>query len=254
MCEKNNDNWISKNLKHAIAKSCNKEPYQITKDYLRTLREIDLSDKGIYDLTGIQYAINLNNLSLNKNEIVDANLLTALTRLSNLELSENRIEDISFLNSLKRLKSIGLDSNNISKVPNLENLRYLNLINISDNKISDLSFIENLDRKNVKVIASEQLILLDAISIDFGEDITFTTPIRWDKETDVLFDNIQITGKYDNIKTDKRPSLLYSISKIIVKNICSDCLIKAEFYHEVSFLKSGTLSGIIIQPILIKNK
>jgi Leucine-rich repeat (LRR) protein len=219
LLEKNNDNWISKNLRYAIAKSCNKEPYKITKDYLRTLKEMDLSDRGIYDLAGIQYAINLSNLNLNKNEIVDANLLTALTRLNNLELSENRIEDISFLPSLKRLKSIGLDSNNISKVPNLENLRYLNLINISDNKISDLSFIESLHRKNVKIIASEQLILLKTISIDYGDDITFKTPVRWDKETEVLFDNIQITGKYDYIKTDKRPSLLYSISEILVKNI-----------------------------------
>ena len=254
MGEKDNNNWISENLRHAIAKSCNKEPYKITKDYLKTIREIDLSDRGIYNLEGIQYAINLNNLNLNKNEIVDANLLTALTRLNNLELSENRIENISFLTNLERLKSVGLDSNNISKVPDLKNLRYLNLINISDNKISDLSFIENLHRKNVKVIASEQLIILEAIYIYSGEDITFKTPIRWDKETEVLFDNIQITGNYDYIKTDKRPSLLYSISEILVKNICSDCLIKAAFYHEVSFLKSGTLSGILIQPILIKNE
>lgn len=254
MYENINDNWISKNLRCAIAKSCNKEPYQITKDYLKTIREIDLSDRRIYDLTGIQYAINLNSINLNKNEIVDANLLTELTKLNNLELSENRIEDISFLVNLKRLKSIGLDSNNISKVPNLEKLRYLDLINISDNKISDLSFIDTLHHKNVKIIASEQLVLLDSILIDFGEDITFKTPIRWDKETDVLFDNIQITGKYDDIKTNKRPSFLYSTSEILIKNICSDCLIKAEFYHEVPFLKSGTLSGIFIQPILIENK
>lgn len=254
LCENINDNWISKNLRYAIANSCSKDPYKITKDFLKTLTEIDLSDSRIDDLTGIQYAINLSSINLNKNEITDANLLSKLTRLNNLELSENRIEDISFLTNLKRLKSIGLDSNNISNVPNLDKLRYLNLINISDNKISDLSFIDTLYRKNVKVIASEQLLLLDSILIESGEDITFKTPIRWNKETEVLFDNIQVTGKYNNIKTNKRPSLLYSISEILIKNICSDCLIKAEFYHEVLFSKSGTLSGILIQPILIKNK
>jgi hypothetical protein len=34
--------------------------------------------------------------------------------------------------------------------------------------------------------------------------------------------------------------------------VCSECILKADFYHEASFLKSGILSGIVIQPIKIK--
>ncbi|MEG1310934.1 MAG: hypothetical protein RR942_16285 [Romboutsia sp.] len=254
MHENINNNWINERLRYFIANSYSKKINQITKEYLSTLVELDLSETGIDDLTGIEYATNLININLNKNDIVDANVLGQLTKLNNLDLSENRIEDISFLSNLKKLKSIGLDSNNISKVPNLENLRYLKLINISDNKIKDLSFIDRLHRKNVKVIASEQLILLDAVLINANTDCHFKTPIRWNNEIEVLFDNIQVTGKYDSVKTNKRPSLLYSISEIIIKNITSDCLIKAEFYHEVPFLKSGTFSGLLIQPISVINK
>lgn len=247
-----NNNWIDSHLRFVLANSQNKDVEEITKDYLITLRELDLSDCSIENLEGIQYATNLNSLNLSKNEIVDATLLSHLSRLTNLELSENRIEDVSFLTNLKKLKSIGLDGNNISIINNLKSLKNLSLINISNNKIKDLSFIETIHSKNVKVIATEQCVVLQPIHIKYGENFLFKSPIYWTKETIVLLDNIQLDGKYTSLKTNKRPSLLYSISKILVENICSDCILKADFYHEVPFLKSGILSGILLQPIKVK--
>lgn len=247
-----NNNWIDNHLRFVLANILGKDITEITKEYLITLREIDLSGNSISNLNGLQYATNLNSLDLSKNEIIDASLLSKLHKLTNLELSENKIEDVSFLNDLKKLKSVGLDSNNISHIHSLSNLKNLNLINISNNKIKDLSFVRTLHSKNVKIIASEQCIILKPININYGEDYVFKSPIYWDKETVVLLDNVQTTGKYNYIKTNKRPSLLYSISKILIKNIYSDCILKADFYHEVPFLKSGILSGILIQPINVK--
>ena len=247
-----NNNWIDNHLRFVLGNALSKDVSEITKDYLITLREIDLSECSISNLEGLQYATNLNSIDLSKNEIIDASLLSKLYRLSNLELSENKIEDVSFLNDLKKLKSVGLDGNNISHICSLSNLKNLNLINISNNKIKDLSFVRTLHSKNVKIIASEQCVVLKPININYGEDYVFKSPIYWDKETMVLLDNIQTTGKYNYIKTNKRPSLLYSISKILIKNIYSDCILKADFYHEVPFLKSGTLSGLLIQPINVK--
>ena len=247
-----NNNWIDNHLRFVLANTLRKDASEITKDYLITLREINLSECSISNLEGLQYATNLNSIDLSKNEIIDASLLSKLHQLTNLELSENKIEDVSFLNDLKKLKNIGLDGNNISHIYNLSNLKNLNLINISNNKIKDLSFIRTLHSKNIKIIASEQCVILKPININYGEDYVFKSPICWDKETMVLLDNIQITGKYNYIKTNKRPSLLYSISKILIKNIYSDCILKADFYHEVPFLKSGTLSGLLIQPINVK--
>ena len=248
------DNWIDNHLKFVLANTLNKNVNEITKDLLITLRELDLSDYGINNLRGLEYATNITNINLSKNDIVDASVLSNLHRLTNLELSENRIEDVSFLNNLKKLRSIGLDSNNISSIDNLKSLKNLVLINVSNNKIQDLSFIDTINSKNVKIIASEQFVLLNPINIYYGDNYTFESPIYWNKETIVLLDSIQISGSYDSIKTNKRPSILYSISKILIKNICSDCLIKAEFYHEVPFLKSGILSGVLLQPIKIKYK
>lgn len=75
----------------------------------------------------------------------------------------------------------------------------------------------------------------------------------WADDKIIFCDNVQVTGNYSDLDTDERPSLLYSISKITIRNICSNCLIKADFYHEVPFFKSGLLSGVLLQPLLLKS-
>lgn len=217
-----------------------------------TLKELDLSDCGLSDLLGIEYAKNLISINLSKNKLIDVSPIGELKKLINLELYENKIEDVSFLKNLINLESIGLDGNNLSSIPDLKALRNLNLINVSNNKILDLSFIKTLSSPNIKIIASEQCVLLNPISIEYGEDYTFKPYIFWDEENQIYCDNVQVTGTYKEIQTDERPSFLYSISKMLIKNICSDCIIKAEFYHEVPYSKSGILSGILIQPILVR--
>lgn len=252
MAKKKNNDWINKQLRFALANALGKSETQITKEYLSSLNELDLSEMGLNDLYGIQYAKNLVSINLSKNKLIDVKPLNALKKLTNLELCENKIEDVSFLNELVNLESIGLDGNNISSIPDLNNLNNLNVINISNNKILDLSFIKTLRSSNVKIIASEQCVLLTPISIEYGEDYTFKPYIIWDEETKIYCDNVQVTGSYKALETDERPSFLYSISKMLIRNICSDCVIKAEFYHEVPYAKSGILSGILIQPILVK--
>lgn len=252
MAKNINTDWINKQLRFAIANALSKSENQITKEYMSTIKELDLSDYGLLDLHGIEYAKNLTSINLSKNKLIDVSPISKLKKLTNLELCENKIEDVSFLENLINLESIGLDGNNLSSIPDLKSLRYLNLINISNNKILDLSFIKTLNSPNIKVIASEQCVLLNPISIEYGDDYTFMPYILWDEENQIYCDNVQVTGTYKEIQTDERPSFLYSISKMLIRNICSDCIIKAEFYHEVPYSRSGILSGILIQPILVK--
>lgn len=252
MAKCNNTNWLNKNLRFALANALNKSESQITKEYLKTLKEVDLSQCGLKDLEGIHYAKNLISLNLSKNCLTNVDKLKKLKKLKNLELCENRIEDISFLKELKSLESVGLESNNIDFIPDLKPLTNLKLLNVSNNKISDLSFINTICSQNLKVIASEQCVLLNPISIDYGEDYLFKPYVTWDKNNQIHCDNIQVTGNFNSIETDERPFFLYSVSKVLIKNIYSDCIIKAEFFHEVPYLNGGILSGILIQPIFVK--
>lgn len=249
-----NDNWIDDHLKYAISSTLGVKNFNVTKNELKLLEKLDLSDKNISSLKGIEHAVNLKHLNLCRNEIRDASLLSKLVNLNTLELSENKIEDVSFLSDLVNLKSIGLDSNNISEISNLTNLTELQILNISNNQIQDLTFLDSIRSDNIKIIASDQYIMLNPVTVYKGQDYIFNSPIHFSDETIVLLDNVQVRGNYNSIKTDKRPSILYSISKVMIKNILSNCLLKADFYHEIPFSKSTILSGTIIQQINLKIK
>ena len=252
MAKGKDDNWINKHLRLSIAMSCDKSEGEITKQFLGSLKELNLSDKNIKHLDGLEFAKNLTNLLLNNNKIKDTSKLSHLRNLTNLELSNNRIEDLSFLSKLTKLKSINLDFNNIYTIPNLSELKELAVINISNNNINDFSFVSTLSNNDVKIIACDQIVLQKPIFINYGEDYTLEPVILWGEDNLIHYYNVQVTGDYDELQTNERPSILYSISKITLKNICSDCIIKADFYHEVPFFKSGLLSGVLIQPLIMK--
>lgn len=252
LIEKLDNSWINNHLRFVLSKIYNRRETEITKGFLSTIEELNLSERGLTDLKGIQFASNLSSLNLNKNNIVNANHLKNLHKLTILEISHNKIEDISFITNLKKLKSIDLESNNISYVPSLQNLKNLVSINITNNKIGDLSFVDNLYSQNIKIIATKQCILLKPILVYKDSDYIFSPNLFWDKNTPILCDNVQVTGEYSSVETNERSSMSYSISKATIKKISSDCIIKADFYHEVPFSKSGTISGVIIQPLIVK--
>ena len=253
MAKGKDDIWINKHLRLSIAMVYNKSEEEITKKFLASLRELNLSDKNIKNLDGLEFAKNLTNLSLNNNKIKDTKLLSNLINLTHLELSNNRIEDLSFLTKLTKLRSVNLDFNNIYTIPNLSKLKELEVINISNNNINDFSFVSTLINDDVKIIACDQIVLQKPIFVNYGDNYTLEPIILWGKDNLIHYYNIQVTGDYDELQTNERPSILYSISKIRLKNIRSDCIIKADFYHEVPFSKSGLLSGVLIQPVTMKN-
>lgn len=247
------DLYISSSLKLALAKKYNIHISEVTKDFLKSLTEIDLPGNNIKDIKGIEFAINATYVNLTRNNIYDASCLGKLSKLINLELNENKIEDISFIKKLKKLKSIGLESNNIKILPNLNNAN-LSMINLDNNKILNISNLNNSNFKNTTILASDQCVILDPIEVEFGKNMLFTSNIRFGEEIVVFLDNVQVNGTYDRIYTDEKPSILYSISEIIITGIKSNCILTMEFYHEESHSFPRILSGTLIQPINLISK
>ncbi|MGL5712551.1 MAG: leucine-rich repeat domain-containing protein [Paraclostridium sp.] len=252
--EKNiHNSYISKTLKLAISKKYNIHLSEITKDFLGSLKEIDLAENNIRDIRGIEFATNATYVNLTRNNIYDASYLSKLINLVDLELNENKIEDISFLKKLKKLKTVGLESNNISQIPNLDESEELTLINLNNNKLMDLSQFNTSTFQSAALLASDQCIVLEPIVISVGKTVLFKSNIKWDSNTTVFFDNVQVSGKYDSVYTDDRPSILYSISEIVVRNIKSNCVLKMDFYHEDPSIIPRILSGTLVQPIFIND-
>ena len=252
---KNNtqNSYISNNLKLSLSRQFNVHISEITKDFMKKLIEIDLSGCNISDISGLEYAVNAIYINLNQNNISDVSKISNLKNLEELELNENKIEDISFINNLKKLKRIGLYNNNISYIPKIKNTNLIN-INLDNNMISDLSEFNKSKFKDTTVLAADQCIILKPIEIDVGKSILFTSNIKWDLDNKVFLDNIQVTGKYDSIYTDSRPSMLYSISEVVVNDIKSNCILKADFYKEDLINFSKVLSGKLIQPIYLNQR
>ena len=151
------------NLRAVIADSLGKaSDASITRAEMATLTRLDAPNSNISDLTGLEFATNLQRLKLgsewvsgrgyvNSNEISDLSPLSNLTNLTYLDLSSNSISDISALANLTNLTTLDLVWNDsISDISALANLTNLTILILGDavsgfsNNISDISALANL--------------------------------------------------------------------------------------------------------------
>ena len=133
------------NLHAAIAETLNKAPRSpITKADLERLTRIEADERGISDLTGLEYATRLERIEFRRNSISDLSPLAKLTRLNNIKLRDNRITDVSPLAELTNVDWLGLEENQITDLSPLERLIKLNGIGISGNPVSDVSPLASL--------------------------------------------------------------------------------------------------------------
>ena len=149
-------NIPDENLRAVIADSLGKASDEaITADEMATLTRLKAPNRGIRDLTGLEFATDLRSLHLgnekvngkyvNSNAISDLSPLSNLNSLNLLTLSDNSISDVSPLSNLTiNLTFLNLSDNSISDISPLSNLTSLRTLFLSDNSISDISPLSNL--------------------------------------------------------------------------------------------------------------
>jgi hypothetical protein len=115
------------------------EGQPITRADMTKLTSLEASSMNIKNLSGLEYAVNLQELWLYNNRISDISPLAKLTNLQELYLYNNQISDISPLAKLTKLQKLSLSSNQISDIKVLANLTNLQELNLFDNRISDIS-------------------------------------------------------------------------------------------------------------------
>lgn len=116
----------------------------LTEDHLKHLVNLEVSNSGISDLTGLEHATYLRDFSANGNQISDLTPLSGLFHLHTLTLHENQISDISPLANLTTLHRLNLSTNQISNITSLENLTGLRWLNLERNQIEDIAGLRNL--------------------------------------------------------------------------------------------------------------
>lgn len=106
----------------------------------------------IFDLTGLEYCVNLQYLDLNTNPITDITPLASLTKLRTLILNNAGITDISPLASLSLLETLNLANNQIMDISALASVTSLRELYLFNNKISDISALSMLNNLEVLLL------------------------------------------------------------------------------------------------------
>ena len=131
--------------------------------------------RGIADLTGLEHATNLKEISLNQNRITDLSPLSNLIQLEYLTAWGNPISDLSPLAHLTQLQTLDLGGCQISDITQLSNLVRLTYANLRDNRIIDITPLAGLTRL-------KELRINDNRIIDFSplEGLSLTL-LEWDE-------------------------------------------------------------------------
>ena len=141
------------NLRAAIAEALGKSSNApITVEEMERLGELgnfDTPDRGIQDLTGLQYATNLERLVLGRsdsrgNQVSDLSRLAGLTNLRVLILDYNPVSDISPLRGLKNLTELSVSGTLVTDLSTVRDLTNLIRLNFQTTSVSDLSPVAGL--------------------------------------------------------------------------------------------------------------
>ena len=133
------------NLRAAITAALGKAPgATITAEDMATLTNFEAHEADIRDLTGLEFAIKLEEIRCNNNLISDLLPLTDLVNLRIIELRDNAISDLSPIAGLINLEWLIVTRNSILDLSPVEELINLIGLAVEDNLISDLSPLSGL--------------------------------------------------------------------------------------------------------------
>jgi hypothetical protein len=129
---------------------------------LQSITSMDVSDRGISDITGLEYCTNLSRIDLSNNSIVNLDALALMhdplagTKLRDVNLANNQISDITPLRELNQIKILNLSGNRIRdlSVFRRDSGSYrVQVLDLSDNGISDLSPLGSLTDISLLMLA-----------------------------------------------------------------------------------------------------
>ena len=136
------------NLRAAIAEELGKSPNApITVEDMGKLEGLDAVNRDIRDLTGLQFATNLEWLEVGHNQISDLSPLAGLINLRTLSFPRSNVSDLSPLAGLINLDNLWFNAGaKVSDLSPLAGLINLRIIHAGGHSISDLSPLSGLTK------------------------------------------------------------------------------------------------------------
>jgi hypothetical protein len=116
----------------------------ITTSMMAGLTYLDISNAGITDLTGLEYATGLVSLAAQGNQISDLTSLVGLSHLQQLNLSQNKVADVSDLGGLENLIFLSMGDNQYTSIASLSGLTKLTVLAVNRTGVTDLSPVSTM--------------------------------------------------------------------------------------------------------------
>ena len=147
------------NLRAAIAEVLGKSPNApITVKEMERLKGLEAPNKGIQDLTGLQFATNLSRLDLDHNQVSNLSPIGGLIQLRDLRFPNNPISDLSTLKGLTNLTHLQFHGTSVSDLSPVTELINLKFIYISDRDLGrDLSPLAGLTKLEEMIIGNSNV-------------------------------------------------------------------------------------------------
>ena len=111
---------------------------------LPVLKELNLSNCGCSDISGLSTATSLVSLDLSSNSIQDITALENLQLLETLNLESNAITLLNSLTKMASLRELNIAKNNLSSLDPLASSVGLTKLVANDNKIMDVAVLANM--------------------------------------------------------------------------------------------------------------
>lgn len=114
--------------------------------------ELELRERSLSDLDGLQYCRNISALDLSGNRITNTYEISFILYLSELYLADNLIDDIEPLKALSNLEILDLSGNDIEDISPLMALENLSFVDLRGNPVPEDSLLRELKTRATVVI------------------------------------------------------------------------------------------------------
>ena len=143
-------------IEKAIREELEKPTDELTKADLEKVTMLQLDDKQLTSVKGLENLTQLRTLFLYKNQLTSVKVLEKLTRLEALTLHENRLTSVKGLEKLTKLKKLHLSYNQLTDVKGLERLTQLTRLSLTNNPDLTKAQIDELQKAlpNCKIISN----------------------------------------------------------------------------------------------------
>lgn len=146
------------------------------------VKELDLSDAGLKDISALSQCGNLRKLDLSGNQITDISVLVNIPSLEWLDISDNQISDLNPLISISTLRSLYAQNNKISGTAAVGAMSGLRELDLSNNPIGDFSGLKKL--RELKALLMKDCGVNDE-GVSYLEYISSLTRLELDRNPDI---------------------------------------------------------------------